>query len=232
MKKKVLMSWSSGKDSAWALYQLQNDPEIEMAGLFSTLNKEFNRVAMHGVRKELLEKQAESIGLPLEIINLPFPCSNIEYEKIMAEFVKESKAKGVDHFAFGDLFLEDVRNYRVEKLKDTGIKPIFPIWGECTKSLSKLMIESGLKTVITCIDPKKLSKEFVGQEFTQEFLAKLPNEVDPCGEKGEFHSFVFDGPIFKEKIDIIQGEIVERDGFVFSDILLKTRRPVAGETIE
>lgn len=221
MKRKTLMSWSSGKDSAWALLNLQGNREINLAGLFCTVNKEFERVAMHGVRIELLEKQAKSIGLPLEIIEIPYPCSNAEYEKIMSQFVNRAKINNIEHFAFGDLFLEDIRSYREENLKGSGIEPIFPIWGIPTNKLAREMIGSGLKTVITCIDPKQISKEFVGREFDENFLDSLPESIDPCGENGEFHSFVFDGPMFEEKIDILVGEVVHRDGFVFADILPK-----------
>ena len=213
------MSWSSGKDSAWALYKLQQDPDIDLIGLFCTVNKEFNRVAMHGVRVELLQKQAQSIGLPLEIIELPYPCSNDEYKKIMGGFVERTKHDDIGYFAFGDLFLEDIRNYREEQLKGSGITPIFPIWATPTDELSREMISSGLRTIITCINPKQLSKEFIGREFDVSFLDSLPETIDPCGENGEFHSFVFDGPMFKEKIDIFLGDIVCRDDFVFADIL-------------
>jgi len=219
MKSKALMSWSSGKDSAWALYKLQQNTEIDLVGLFCTVNKEFDRVAMHGVRIELLKKQAESIGLPLEIIEIPYPCSNAEYEEIMGLFVERAKNDHIEYFAFGDLFLEDVRNYRVEKLKGSGIKPVFPIWGMPTDTLSREMINGGLRTVITCIDPKQTPDEFAGKEFDDDFLDSLPKTIDPCGENGEFHSFVFDGPMFKDKIDILVGDIVHRDGFVFADIL-------------
>ncbi|MDH5611018.1 MAG: adenine nucleotide alpha hydrolase [Gammaproteobacteria bacterium] len=221
MRQKTMMSWSSGKDSAWALYQLQNNPEIDLVGLFCTINKEFNRVTMHGVRVELLQKQADNIGLPLEIIEIPYPCSNIEYEQIMGEFVEKAKKMHIENFAFGDLFLEEVRNYREEKLKNSGIKAIFPIWGIPTDELSRKMITNGLRTIITCINPKQTPDKFIGKEFDDNFLASLPETIDPCGENGEFHSFVFDGPMFKEKINIVLGDIVQRDDFVFADILLE-----------
>ena len=219
MRRKTLLSWSSGKDSAWTLYKLRQNPEIDLVGLFCTVNKEFNRVAMHGVRVELLQQQAESVGLPLEIIEIPYPCSNAAYEKVMSQFVETVKNDGVEHFAFGDLFLEPIRNYREEKLKDSGIQPIFPLWNTPTDTLSKEMIASGLRTLITCIDPKKMPKTLVGVEFNETFLRLLPKTVDPCGENGEFHSFVFDGPMFKQKIAVCVGDIVERDGFVFADVL-------------
>ncbi len=221
MKRKTLMSWSSGKDSAWALHKLQQNPEIDLVGLFCTVNKKFDRIAMHGVRVELLQKQARSIGLPLDIIEIPYPCSNAEYEKIMGQFVKTAINNNIEHFAFGDLFLEDVRSYREEKLKGSGIKPVFPVWGIPTDKLLREMISGGLRTVITCIDPRQISEEFVGRELDENFLCSLPKEVDPCGENGEFHSFVFDGPMFKEKIDIFVGDIVHRDDFIFADILSK-----------
>jgi uncharacterized protein (TIGR00290 family) len=221
MKSKVLMSWSSGKDSAWALYQLQQNPDIELAGLFCTVNKEYDRVAMHGVRVELLQKQAKSIGLPLETIEIPGPCSNAEYEIIMGRFVESAKSNDVEYFAFGDLFLEDIRRYREEKLKDCGITPIFPIWGVPTEKLAREMIGSGLRAVVTCIDPKQIPEKFVGREFDEGFLDALPDTVDPCGENGEFHSFAYAGPMFREPIEIIVGEIVHRDGFVFADVLPK-----------
>lgn len=222
MKKKALISWSSGKDCAWALYKLQQNPEIELVGLFCTVNNEFDRVAMHGVRAELLLKQAKSIGLPLEIIEIPYPCSNAEYGKIMGQFVERAESDNVEYFAFGDLFLEDLRNYREEKLKGSGVKPIFPIWGIPTDELSREMIRRGLRAVITCIDPKQAPKEFVGREFDERFVDSLPKTIDPCGENGEFHSFVFDGPMFNEQIEIVVGDIVHLDGFVFADVLPKS----------
>lgn len=225
MKSKTLMSWSSGKDSAWALHTLQQDPAIDLVGLFCTVNKEFDRVAMHGVRVELLQEQAKSIGLPLEIIEIPYPCSNADYEEIMSQFVERSKIDNIEFFAFGDLFLEDLRKYREDKLEGSGIRAIFPIWGLPTDKLSREMIVSGLRTVITCIDPKQTPKEFVGKEFDDSFLDSLPETVDPCGENGEFHSFVFDGPMFENKIEISLGDIVDRDGFIFADILPVPRRP-------
>ena len=218
MTKKTLMSWSTGKDSAWAFYQLQNQSEYELAGLFCTINKEYARTVMHAVRIELLQMQANSMGLPLDIIEIPHPCSNAEYETIMQNYIDDVKSRNVECFAFGDLFLQDVRDYRIEKLKGTGITPIFPLWNQATDKLAMDMINGGLKAVITCIDPKQLPDNFVGQEYDQAFLSALPKNVDPCGENGEFHSFVFDGPMFNQKINILVAEKVERDGFVFVDI--------------
>jgi len=217
-KRKTLLSWSSGKDSAWALHTLRQQPDIELAGLFSTITETFDRVAMHAVRTELVRRQAEVAGLPLHIISIPYPCSSDDYAHAMNDFITEAKQQGVECFAFGDLFLEDVRNYREEKLRDTGITPIFPLWQIPTDELSQQMVDGGLKAVITCIDPKHLPNEFVGREFNHALLQDLPEAVDCCGEYGEFHSFVFAGPMFNHPIDIEAGEVVERDGFVFADL--------------
>ena len=219
MKRKTLMSWSSGKDSAWALHTLQQDSSIELTGLFCTVNKEFDRVAMHGVRVELLKLQAERIGLPLTIIEIPFPCSNEQYSEIMGQFVETAKRDQVQCFAFGDLFLEDIRRYREAQLVGSGIEPIFPLWGLATDVLARQMIDAGLRAVITCIDPKQTPENVAGEEFTAALLERLPASVDPCGENGEFHSFVFDGPMFQHRIDVQVGEVVTRDNFVFADVL-------------
>ncbi|WP_232848906.1 Dph6-related ATP pyrophosphatase [Amphritea pacifica] len=219
MKKKTLMSWSSGKDSAWALYQLQKDPDIELKGLVCTINKEFDRVAMHGVRVELLKAQARSIGLPLEIIELPNPCSNEDYAEIMGRFVRRLQNDGIDCMAFGDLYLEDIRAYREKNLAGTGITPLFPLWQIPTDQLSREMLKGGLKTVITCVDPAQAPADLAGREYDQTLIDELPDSVDPCGENGEFHSFVFDGPMFRSKIEISIGEIVTRDNFIFADLL-------------
>ena len=219
MKRKTLMSWSSGKDSAWALHTLQQDSSIELTGLFCTVNKEFDRVAMHGVRVELLKLQAERIGLPLTIIEIPFPCSNEQYSEVMGQFVETAKRDQVQCFAFGDLFLEDIRRYREAQLVSSGIEPIFPLWGLATDVLARQMIDAGLRAVITCIDPKQTPENVAGEEFTAALLERLPASVDPCGENGEFHSFVFDGPMFQHRIDVQVGEVVTRDNFVFADVL-------------
>jgi uncharacterized protein (TIGR00290 family) len=218
MKRKTLLSWSSGKDSAWALYQLQRNPEIEVVGLFTTINTAFARVAMHGVRLELLQQQAAAVGLPLHLIAIPYPCSNEEYANAMQKFVNSAKQDRIECFAFGDLFLEDVRQYREDRLTGTGITPIFPLWGTPTDRLSHEMIASGLKAVITCIDPKQLPGHFAGKFYDAALLEALPDGVDPCGEYGEFHSFAFAGPMFQHTLAISVGETVQRDGFVFTDI--------------
>jgi uncharacterized protein (TIGR00290 family) len=218
MRKKTLLSWSSGKDSAWALHLLRQQTDIEVVGLFTTVNAEFKRVAMHAVRLELLERQAEAVGLPLETLNIPHPCSNQQYELLMKDFVSVSQETGIQCMAFGDLFLQDIRSYREAKLKDTGITPIFPLWEIPTDRLARQMISEGLRAYVICIDPKKLPARFAGREFGLLFLDELPESVDPCGEYGEFHTFAVDGPMFKKPVGVHLGEVVERDGFVFADL--------------
>jgi uncharacterized protein (TIGR00290 family) len=220
VKRKLLLSWSSGKDSAWALFCLQRRAEFEVAGLLTTLNAAFDRVAMHSTRRDLLEAQARAAGLPLYSVPLPWPCSNSQYEKAMSTACETAVAGRIEAIAFGDLFLEDVRRYREERLRDTGLTPVFPIWAMETRRLAQEMVTAGLKARIVCVDPKKLPKEFAGREFDAEFLGDLPAGVDPCGENGEFHSFVYAGPMFREAIPVASGEVVERDGFVFADVLL------------
>ncbi len=219
MKKKTLLAWSSGKDSAWALHTLRQMPGIEVKGLFSTINTEFERVAMHAVRVELLSLQAESAGLPIETVPIPHPCGDSEYEAIMKTFVNKAKEAGIECIAFGDLFLEGIRAYREASLAHTGITPLFPLWGRDTKELSEEMVGGGLRAKITCIDPKRLSAGFAGLEYDRGFLERLPEGIDPCGENGEFHSFAFDGPMFKEAVKVRVGESVTRDGFLFTDLL-------------
>jgi uncharacterized protein (TIGR00290 family) len=212
---KTLLSWSSGKDSAWALHTLRNDPRYEVVGLVTTINRVADRVAMHAVRTELLRCQAEAVGVPLRMIEIPSPCSNDEYEAAMGACVAQAVAEGIDCFAFGDLFLEDIRAYREQKLAGSGITPIFPIWGIDTAQLARDMIASGLRASITCIDPRVMPRKFAGRDFD----LSLPAGVDPCGERGEFHTFAYDGPMFQAPVAISTGEIVERDGFVFADLL-------------
>ena len=219
MKKKTIISWSTGKDSAWSTYQLQQRDDIELVGCLCTINQEFQRTAMHAVRVELLHAQAQALNLPLTIIELPFPCSNEQYQNIMAQATQTLIDQGVEQMSFGDLYLQDIREYREKNLAGTGIKPIFPLWQKPTPALAADMIAGGLKTVITCVDPKQLDASFAGRIFDQSFLADLPAGVDPCGENGEFHTFVFDGPMFSSAIAIEVGEVVERDGFVFADVL-------------
>jgi len=219
MKKKTALSWSSGKDSAWSLHTLRADPTIELAELVTTLNITHNRVAMHAVRRALLELQAEAAGLPLRILPIPYPCSNEEYQAIMRGYVEDAASRGVEQMAFGDLFLEDIRAYREENLAGTGIAPIFPLWEKPTRELAEEMIEGGLRATLTCVDPRVLPAEFAGRAFDRALLEDLPASVDPCGENGEFHSFVHAGPFFAAPLEVKPGEIVERDGFVFADLL-------------
>ena len=214
-----MVSWSSGKDSAWTLYLLRQRPDIEVVGLFTTVNQTFQRVAMHAVRVALLQQQAACAGLPLHIIPIPHPCSNHEYAAAMERFIDTTRQLDVQCMAFGDLYLQDVRDYREHNLRHTGITPIFPLWGLDTRALSHNMISGGLRARITCIDPRHLSEDFAGREYDRHFLQDLPDGVDPCGENGEFHSFVYAGPMFHTTIDITRGETLQRDGFVFADIL-------------
>jgi len=219
MKKKTLLSWSSGKDSAWTLHVLRQQQDIEVVGLFCTYNKKFERGAMHAVRNELICHQAEQVGLPLHLIPIPDPCSDSEYRTIMEEFIEQVKIQQIDCIAFGDLYLEDVRRYREESLAGTGITPLFPLWKLPTDELSLDMVKSGLRAIITCIDPKYISADFAGYEYNSTFLEQIPDHIDPCGENGEFHSFAFAGPMFNENVNIRVGETVTRDGFVFTDVL-------------
>jgi uncharacterized protein (TIGR00290 family) len=218
--KRVLLSWSSGKDSAWTLHTLRQQRDVELVGLLTTFNQAFDRVAMHAVRRSLALAQAEAAGLPLWSVPLPWPCSNEQYAALMAEVVARAVREGVTHMAFGDLFLEDVRDYRIRQLKDTGIEPLFPIWSSenGTAELARHMQASGIKAVITCVDPKQLDPSFAGREFDAALLEDLPATVDPCGEKGEFHTFCYAGPMFKAAIAVTPGERVEREGSHFIDL--------------
>ena len=219
MKPRLWLSWSSGKDSAWALHALRRQDEYEIAGLLTTINASASRVAMHAVRETLLDRQAAAAGLPLIKVHIPHPCPNEAYEAAMADAMARAKTENVEAVAFGDLFLEDVRRYRQEKLAPTGIEPVFPVWGLETKRLARDMVTSGLRAHVTCVDPKQLDPKFAGRTFDDAFLDDLPAHADPCGENGEFHSFAFAGPMFRRAIPVTPGVIVERDGFVFSDLL-------------
>ena len=223
---KLLVSWSTGKDSAWMLHAINQEYPGAAAGLLTTTNQAFDRVAMHAVRRELLEAQAAAARLPLHVIPLPWPCSNGQYESIMKAAVEGFVAGGFTHVAFGDLFLEDVRRYREDRLAGSGLEPLFPIWKtKPTSDLARDMIEAGLQARLTCIDPRKLDRSFAGRRFDASLLADLPDDVDPCGENGEFHSFAYAGPMFTNAIDLQGGDVVDRDGFVFAD--LRLREPVA-----
>lgn len=218
MKKKLLLSWSSGKDSAWCLHILRQQDEYEVAGLLTTLNGAFDRVAMHSTRRQLLELQADAAGLPLITVPLPWPCSNAEYERTMQSVCRTAVEQGVSAIAFGDLFLEDIRAYREKQLQGTGLEPVFPLWQLPTRRLAEDMIAGALRAKLVCIDPKKLTPDFAGRDFDHELLADLPADVDPCGENGEFHTCVYAGPMFEQEIPVIAGERIERDGFCFCDV--------------
>ena len=214
------MSWSSGKDSAWALHVLRQDPDVEVVGLLTTVNTTHERVAMHSTRRAILEAQARVLGLPLQVVPLPWPCSNDVYELAMRSAIESAVRSGATHIAFGDLFLEDIRHYRIRQLEGSGLEPIFPIWHEPTDSLARSMVDAGVEAYLTCVDPKRLSASFVGRRFDHALLNELPDNVDPCGENGEFHTCVLAGPMFSDSLGAVVGEIVQRDGFWFADVVL------------
>jgi uncharacterized protein (TIGR00290 family) len=213
------MSWSSGKDSAFALHVARADRAVDVRALLVTVNGESDRVAMHAVRRSLLETQAQRLGLPLQVVEIPSPCPNDVYEARMAAAVSAAREADIEMMIFGDLFLADVRAYRERNLAGTGITRVFPLWGRRTTLVARDMFAAGLRAVLTCVDSDALPAEFVGRSFDETLLAEFPDGVDPCGERGEFHTFVWDGPGFTSPIDIELGEVVERDGFVFRDVL-------------
>lgn len=218
-KPKAWLSWSSGKDSAWALQKVREQGELEVLALLTTVNEAHRRVAMHAVREDLLDWQADAVGSPLIKIPLPWPCTNEDYEARMSAAMASARRQGVTHIIFGDLFLEDVRRYREEKLAVTGITPLFPLWGFDTADLARQMTRAGLRAHLTCVDPKKLDRSFAGRLFNAQLIDELPASVDPCGENGEFHTFAFSGPMFRHPVDVAVGEVVDRDGFVFADLI-------------
>jgi len=218
---KALIAWSSGKDSAWALYEARRAGGCEIVGALTTVTETFGRVSMHGVREELLLAQLDAAGLAATIVPIPFPCPNDVYEARMATALADAKANGVSRVVFGDLFLEDVRRYREEKLSGTGIAPMFPLWQRPTDALARDMIDAGVETYLACVDLKQLPKEFAGRRFDHALLNALPASADPCGEKGEFHSCVVAGPMLKRRIPVTVGDVVEREGFAFADLLMQ-----------
>jgi len=220
--KRVLVSWSSGKDSAWTLHLLRQTGDCDIVGLLTTLNSEFDRVAMHGTRRSVLETQARATGLPLWIVPLPWPCSNEVYEQRMKDICKRAVGEGVDAIAFGDLFLADIRAYREAQLQSTGLEPLFPLWQQPTAKLAREMIAGGLRAKLGCVDTKQLPQSFVGWEFDAVLLNELPPEIDPCGERGEFHTCVYAGPMFASPIPLQAGEVVNRDGFAYADFTAST----------
>jgi uncharacterized protein (TIGR00290 family) len=219
-ERRVVVSWSGGKDAAWALYELNRDPAVQVVGLLTTVNAAFDRVAMHGVRIELVRRQARAAGQPLQEIPLPWPCSNEQYEAAMALAVERVREEWhATHVAFGDLFLQDVRAYREERMRGTGLEPLFPLWLRPTGELARRMIEAGVQTRLVCLDPKRVPRELAGRVMDRDLLDALPADVDPCGERGEFHTFVTEGPMLGGRVAAEPGEIVEREGFVFADLV-------------
>jgi uncharacterized protein (TIGR00290 family) len=221
MRPKALISWSSGKDSAFALHEVRRAGEFEVVGALTTVTETFERVSIHGVRQEILHAQLDAAGLPPRIVPIPYPCPNVAYEARMGEAVAKAAAEGITHIIFGDLFLADIRAYREQKLAGTGITPIFPLWERPTASLAQAMISSGMEAYLATVDLKKLPVEFAGRRFDQQLLADLPEGVDPCGENGEFHTCVVAGPIFSRRISVVTGERVERDGYGYCDLVLE-----------
>ena len=219
MRPKALIAWSSGKDSAWALHEVRRRGQFEIAGALTTVTETFGRVSMHGVREELLAAQLDAAGLAPVRVPIPFPCPNEVYEARMEAAITEARAAGVTHMIFGDLFLADVRRYREEKLAGTGVAPVFPLWQRPTAALAREMIDAGVETYLACVDLKQLPISFAGRRFDHALLADLPPSADPCGEKGEFHTFVAAGPMLSRRIDVTAGEVAEREGFAFADLL-------------
>ncbi len=217
---KAVVSWSSGKDSAYSLYEVRRAGRLDVVGLLTTVTREYGRVSMHGVRESILDAQAQAAGLPLHKVEIPSPCPNAVYEQLMGEQMRRLVADGVSRVVFGDLFLEDIRSYREEKLRGTGVEPIFPLWGRPTRALAEEMIASGLEARVVALDPRQCPPEFAGRAFDRALLAELPSSVDPCGERGEFHTCVVAGPMFDRRIPVVAGEVVRRDGFVFADLAL------------
>jgi uncharacterized protein (TIGR00290 family) len=217
---KALISWSSGKDSAFSLHEIRRAGEFEVVGALTTVTEAFARVSIHGVRQEILLAQLAAAGLPPHIVPIPYPCPNEIYEARMGEEVARAVREGISHIIFGDLFLADIRAYREQKLKDTGITPVFPLWDRPTGALAQAMIESGLEAYIATVDLKKLPAEFAGRKFDSELLDDLPDGVDPCGENGEFHTCVVAGPIFSGRLPVVPGECVERDGYAYCDLVM------------
>jgi len=216
---KAYVSWSSGKDSAFALYEAQRSGVADVVGVLTTVNEVYGRVAMHGVRDDVLDGQIAALGLPALKVMLPNPCSNEIYQERMAQACARIKEQGVRHIVFGDLFLEDIRAYREQQLAAVGMTGIFPLWQRDTAVLARAMIDSGMVAHLVCVDPRRLGREFAGRRFDGRLLDELPSQVDPCGENGEFHTLVSAGPMFADSIDVRVGEIVERDGFVFADVI-------------
>lgn len=223
--KRVLVSWSSGKDSAWTLHLLRQCRDYEVVGLLTTVNTEFDRVAMYRTRRSVLEAQAKAAGLPLWVVPLPWPCSNETYERQMRDICERAVSEGINAIAFGDLFLQDIRKYREAQLQPTGLEPLFPLWEQPTAALAREMIAGGLRAKLTCVNTKQLPSSFVAREFNAALLSELPFGIDPCGERGEFHTCVYAGPMFTEAISLQPGEVVTREGFAYADFCEPSRVP-------
>lgn len=216
---RALVSWSTGKDSAWALHEARRAGEVEIVGLLTTVTAPYQRVSMHGVRVELLAAQALAVGLPLHVVEIPSPCPNEVYAQAMADTLAVARARGITHVVFGDLFLEDVRAYREARMAEAGMTPVFPLWGRDTRALADEMLDAGVEAWITCCDPRHVPRELAGRRLDRALLDSLPAGVDPCGERGETHTFVAAGPMFSSSIAVEVGEIAERNGFVFADLV-------------
>jgi uncharacterized protein (TIGR00290 family) len=221
MKRRAWMSWSSGKDSAYALAVARKRTDLEIVALLTTVTETYSRVSMHGVRQELLHAQARATGLPLVQVRIPAPCSNVEYEERIGAALAGALAAGVDTMVFGDLYLADIREYREKQLARVGMRAEFPLWKMDTRALAREMIDAGVRAVLTCVDPKLIPRELAGRDFDESLLADLPATADPCGENGEFHTFAHAGPALREPVALRRGEVVERDGFVFADLMLQ-----------
>jgi len=219
-RQKAFISWSSGKDSAFALHEMRMRADIEVIGALTTVNATHDRVAMHGVRRELLAAQAKAMALPMLEVPLPYPCPNEVNESRMEAAVEEMRNQGATHVIFGDLFLEDIRDYREKQMSGTGMDCLFPLWKRDTAQLAQDMLDEGLKAHVVCVDPKRLDRSFAGRSFDRAFLSDLPEEVDPCGENGEFHTIVTAGPMYQCELQIAPGEVVERDGLIYADFQL------------
>jgi len=215
---RALVAWSTGKDSAWALHEVRRAGKLDVVGLLTTVTAPYQRVSMHAVRVELLAAQAAAAGLPLHVVEIPAPCPDVVYAQAMATALEVAKTREITHVVFGDLFLEDVRAYRVARMAEVGMTPVFPLWGRDTRALAAEMLDAGVEAWITCADPRRVPRELVGRRVDAALLASLPADVDPCGERGETHTFVAAGPMLSKRVDVELGDIVERDGFVFADL--------------
>lgn len=216
---KAILAWSSGKDSAFALHEARRQGHVDIVGVLTTLTEGFDRVSMHGVREQLLDLQVDAIGLPCHKVRIPWPCANEVYEQRMGLAMRAVRADGITHVVFGDLFLSDVRAYRETQLARAGMQGEFPLWGRDTRQLARHMVASGLRAIVTCVDPRAIDRSFAGRTVDERFLDELPDGVDPCGENGEFHTVVVGGPMMRASIQVDVGPVVDRDGFVFADVV-------------